>query len=146
MIFLMNLQIVSLGTNAVNVFIDVTGSLRLFLTKYLPNMQTWMNIVLSNKNGFLWQKQLIQLVSQIVHKYFSSRRPWYVLPISAQTVKKVCIFRYQDNITYYFILSRMGLEKLRLFTVSAWWWRKPWLLLQLRAAAPEVLPTIAFAP
>ena len=44
-------------TNAVSVFLDVTSSLHLFLTKYFPNIQTWINIVFKIKVRFHKKKK-----------------------------------------------------------------------------------------
>lgn len=103
-------------TNAVSVFLDVTSSLHLFLTKYFPNIQTWINIVFKIKVRFHKKKkeQLVQLASQTVPKCFflGQLRHFGVIEhfmhtsVSSYRVLRRYIFTYQDLMIFVILLHQ----------------------------------------
>ena len=74
------------------------------------------------------KKQLVQLASQTVHKYFAWRQPWYFgmpelcvhTPLSSDRILKRYIFKYQDLIQFIILLhQRWSLVSLA-FVDSYW--------------------------
>ena len=142
----------------------LSGSICLFLRKYLSDTQGWMTIVyllavLPSKNGIAWIANSAQN-SEKLHKFFSSRKTLLrnksalcLHPLNhIEQYYWKNLFLHKTNSFYFSASSRTSLKWHRyyFFPVNGWQWRIPWLLVQFSAIglicvkAAAILPIVTF--